>query len=81
MCPDDARLWLCDLVALPEDDAARELSARFLGAAEAAYRAGASEMAPGVRDAERDAVVRYLKNQGHEIVAMCVAANAHRGED
>ncbi len=78
MLPDDARLWLRDLVALPEEDAAREISARFLGVHEAAYRAGASEMAPTVRDAERDAVVRYLERVGAERLAISIGADVHR---
>lgn len=88
MLTDDARAWLRDLVAMPEDDAAREISARFIGAAEAAYRAGAAEMAPGVRDAERDLVVRLLRREMGERgadsrrtllhVVQAIEAGAHR---
>jgi hypothetical protein len=67
MLRDDALSWLRELAALPEADAAAELSARFLGATEAAYRAGAAEMAPAVRDAERDAVVRLLQKHATSV--------------
>lgn len=88
MLPDDARAWLRDLLALPEADAAAEISARFLGEREAAYRAGAAEMAPGVRDAERDAVVAFLQREKAgtgplvhrtlEHAALAIVANEHR---
>jgi hypothetical protein len=78
MLRDDALSWLRELAALPEADAAAEISARFLGATEAAYRAGAAEMAPAVRDAERDAVVRLLRRMSLLDAACAVEANTHR---
>ena len=88
MLPDDAKEWLRALVAMPETDAARELAARFLGEREAAYRAGASEMAPAVRDAERDLVAALLRREmvgagplvrrTLEHVEQAVGANEHR---
>ena len=88
MLTDDARDWLRDLVAMPEADAAAEIAARLLGEREAAYRAGAAEMAPTVRDAERASVVALLRREMAgagplvrrtlEHVEQAIGANEHR---
>jgi hypothetical protein len=91
MLTDDARAWLRDLVAMPEADAAAEIAARLLGEREAAYRAGASEMAPAVRDAERDLVAALLRRKeadrrtwpaaerkAFRFLLLSIAANEHR---